>query len=190
MLEQLMKSRVRARVLGWLLSHPDKRYFVRQLEAVLGEDSTNLSRELARLEGLGILSSEMEGRQKHYRANRDCPLYPELRGLALKTVGLADVLREALTSFADDIDLAFVYGSSATGELTAESDVDLLVVGNVDEIGLHSALASAEPKLGRPVNCMLFTRSEFRRRQKAKTGFLARVLAGPRIAILGDANGC
>jgi len=88
MLAQLLGSRLRAKLLGWLFSHPDERYFVRQLTALLGEDSTNVSRELARLEKMGILVSTLEGRQKYYRANRQCAVFPELCGLAIKTAGI------------------------------------------------------------------------------------------------------
>lgn len=95
-LERLLGSRLRARLLGWLFSHPDERFFVRQLAALLGEDSANLSRELARLSDLGIVSSSKEGQQKYYQADRSGPLYPELRGLVLKTAGLGDLLREGL----------------------------------------------------------------------------------------------
>ena len=81
MLANLLGSRVRARLVGWLFSHPDERYFVRQLTGLLKEDSTNVSRELARLEKMGILVSTQVGRQKHYQANRKCAIF-EATGLA------------------------------------------------------------------------------------------------------------
>lgn len=111
MLAYLLGSRLRAKVLGWLFSHPDERYFVRQLTGLLEEDSTNISRELARLEKMGVLVSTQEGRQKYYQANSECAVFPELRGLALKTAGLANVLREVLAPMASQIAVAFVYGS-------------------------------------------------------------------------------
>src|SRR4030066_110319 len=87
MLETLLGSKLRAKVLGWLFSHPDERYFVRQLTALVKEDSTNVSRELARLEKTGILVSTTEGRQKYYQANRQSPLFSELKNLAQKISG-------------------------------------------------------------------------------------------------------
>lgn len=189
MLEMLSGSRLRAKVLGWLFSHPDERYFVRQLTALIKEDSTNVSRELARLEKTGLLISTQVGRQKHYQANRKCVVFEELHGLAVKTTGMADVLREALTPLSGKIDSAFVYGSMAGGEATAGSDIDLLVVGGVDEIALHKALSVAEGRLARPVNYILMSQPEFRKRSRDKGGFLARVLSGPKIMILGDFDG-
>ena len=83
-------------MLGWLFTHPDERYFVRQLTVLLGEDSTNVSRELARLEKTGILILTTEGKQKYYKVNAQNPIFNELHGLIRKTVGVADVLRLAL----------------------------------------------------------------------------------------------
>ncbi len=91
MLKALFGSKLRAKLLGWLMTHPEDRYFVRQLTAILKEDSTNVSRELARLARAGILVSESEGRQKYYRANRNSPVFEELRSLAIKTFGVGDI---------------------------------------------------------------------------------------------------
>ena len=185
MLAQLLGSRVRAKLLGRLFAHPNERYFVRQLTGLVGEDSTNVSRELARLQELGVLLSQTEGRQKYYQANSQCPVFAELHGLALKTVGLADVLRDALTPLSGKIKTAFVYGSMASGEAGPKSDVDLMVIGDVDEMRLHKALSKTEEALGRAVNYTLMGLREFHRRRKEKNGFFARVLRGPKIAILG-----
>ena len=110
MLDKLLGSRVRAKLLGWLFTHTDERYFVRQLTELLDEDSTNVSRELARLREMGILTCEEDGRQKYYRANPECALFDELCGLATKTIGLADVLREARGRLANKMETALWYG--------------------------------------------------------------------------------
>lgn len=188
MLAELLGSRLRAKLLGWLFAHPGDRFFVRQLTALLGEDSTNISRELARLERLGILLCKTEGRQKYYQANRKCAVFEELRGLALKTAGLADVLREALSAVSKDIEFAFLYGSQADGTAGAASDIDLMVVGDVEEKVLHSAVSGAEDRLSRQVNYTLLSAREFRKRRKEESGFLARVLTGPKIDIIGSAD--
>jgi predicted nucleotidyltransferase len=129
-----------------------------------------------------------QGRQVYYQANRQCPIFAELQGLVMKTTGLADILRACLSPLAQEVELSFVYGSQATGTATAASDVDLLVVGDVDEIRLHEAVTHAEKQLGRTVNYTLLSRREFGRRRKEKGDFLARVLAGPKIPIVGTVN--
>jgi len=186
MLEKLLGSRVRARILGWLFAHHDRRYFVRELEGLLGEDATNISRELARLAEMGVLVSEKEGRQKHYQANPECAIFEELRGLALKTAGMADIVRDALSPLAGEIAAAFIYGSQANGTATSASDVDLFVAGDVDEAGLHTAVAQAEERLQRSVNYTLMDEREFQRRKEERGTFLSRVLSVPKIPILGD----
>ncbi|MBM3166597.1 MAG: hypothetical protein FJZ94_04015 [Chloroflexi bacterium] len=189
MLETLLGSRLRSKVMGWLFSHPDERYFVRQLANLVNEDSTNVSRELARLEKTGILVSTTEGKQRYYQANRQSPLFNELRGLIIKTAGLADVLREVLVPLAEQIALALVYGSMASGEANSASDIDLLVVGDIDETALHRALSEAENRLGRPVNYTLMSQAEFDRKRSQKGGFLDRVLSGQKIMLLGHIDG-
>jgi predicted nucleotidyltransferase len=188
MLETLLGSKLRAKVLGWLFSHPDERYFVRQLTNVLGGASTNVSRELARLEKTGILVSTTEGKQKYYQANRQSPLFDELQGLAVKTTGVVDVLRSALSPLAWQIAITFVYGSMANGEATSASDIDLLVVGNVDEMALHRAISQAENRMAKSVNYTLMGQREFDERRSEKVGFWARVLSGPKIMILGSTD--
>jgi len=185
-LPNLLGSKLRAKVLGWLFTHPDERYFVRQLTTLLREDPTNVSRELARLANMGLLVSTQVGRQKHYQANKKCAIFEELHGLAVKTSGLADVLRAALAPLSEQIAIAFVYGSMASGEATSASDIDLMVVGNTDEMALHGALSQAENRLARPVNYTLMSQFEFHKRSSEKGGFLARVLSGPKIMILGS----
>jgi uncharacterized protein len=188
MLEQLLGSRLRARLIGWLFSHPDERFYVRELTGLLGEDATNLSRELAKLETLGIVSSEREGQQKYYRPNPRCAVYDELVGLAVKTTGIGDVLREALMSHARKIQAALIYGSVARREHSAESDIDLLIIGEVSLEKMLPTLTQLEARLSREINLVTFTQAEFARRVAAKEPFLVSVLDSPKIFLIGDEN--
>lgn len=188
MLDKLLGSRVRAKLLGWLFIHHDERYFVRQLTELLKEDSTNVSRELSRLGKMGILTCEEEGKQKYYKANPECTLFDELCGLAIKTIGVADVLHEALEPLADKIETAFVYGSYATNTSTSQSDIDLFIVGSVDETILHKAVMTAEEQLKRTVSYRFMNPKEFKKRKANKDGFVLRVLNGPKIDLLGCSN--
>jgi len=104
------------------------------------------------------VTREARGREIHYRANRACPIFAELQGLVLKTVGLADVLRGPLMPLHDGISLAVVYGSHAAGTAISASNVDLVVVGDLDEMALHKAIGQAEARLHRTVNYILLSR--------------------------------
>jgi DNA-binding transcriptional ArsR family regulator len=187
-LEHLLGSRLRAKLLGWLFSHPGERYFVRQLALLLSEDSTNLSRELARLAELGIVTGSREGQQKYFRVNPESPIFPELRGLVLKTAGLGDLLRESLAPLAGRIHVAFLFGSFAAGRADAASDVDLLVVGDVSLRELVEALGPIQNRLGREVNPVVYPVPEFREKSGQEHRFLTSVLEGPKLFLIGSAH--
>ena len=186
MLDKLLGSKLRAKALGWFFTHAGERCFVRQLTALLGEDSTNLSRELARLAKLGVLTCQQEGRQKYYRANPECPVFAELKGLVIKTSGAGDVLRQALAPLAKRIQAAFIYGSLARGEESARSDVDVLVVGKVSFGDVVHALRSAEERLSREVNPAVYPPAEFKAKLAAKHHFLTTVLNEPKVFLIGN----
>jgi len=188
MLEALLGSKLRAKVLGWLFSHPDERYFVRQLTALLKEDSTNVSRELARLEKTGILVSTTEGRQKYYQANRQSPLFNELHGLMLKTVGVADIIKKALEPRMADIKLAFIFGSVARKAENRFSDIDLLVVGDITFGEVVDLISTAEEALSRELNPVVYTLTEFNKRLSEDHYFIRDVLSGDKIFVIGDEN--
>jgi predicted nucleotidyltransferase len=144
---------------------------------------------LEKLTEAGIIERLEKGRQVYFRAKRNCPIFDELKGLILKTAGLVEVLRSALSPLSDNIDLAFVFGSQARGKAKAVSDIDLLIVGSVDELELHRLISQAEGQLNRSINYTFLTAQEFKKRKKEKGGFLSRVLAGEKIFIIGDGHG-
>ena len=188
MLETLLGSRLRAKVLGWLFSHPDERYFVRQLTALVKEDSTNVSRELARLEKTGILVKNTEGKQKYYQANRQSPIFNELHGLILKTVGVADIIKKALEPRIADIRLAFIFGSVAKRAEDRFSDIDLLVVGDITFGEVVDLILTAEGALNRELNPVVYTLAEFNKRLSENHYFIRDILSEDKIFVVGDEN--
>ncbi|MFO7996519.1 MAG: nucleotidyltransferase domain-containing protein [Dehalococcoidia bacterium] len=188
MLETILGSKLRSRVLGWLFTHPDERYFVRQLAGLLKEDSTNVSRELNRLEKAGILTSVTEGKQKYYQANRKSPVFDELHGLMLKTVGIADVIKKALEPRSADIKLAFVFGSVAKRTENRFSDIDLLVVGDITFGEVVDLISAAEEVLNRELNPVVYTLAEFNKKLSENHYFITDILSGDKIFVVGDEN--
>lgn len=178
--------KVRKRVLSLLLMRPDERWYLRDIARRTGCALGTVRRELEGLAASEIAHRVKDGNRTYYQANPACPLLPELTGLIRKTAGLADVVRSALEPLAGKIELAFIYGSQAGGQTTSGSDVDLLIVADMDEIAIHRAVQKAEKELSRTVNYTLLSRKEFSRRRNAKAGFVARVLAGRKIAVAGD----
>ena len=179
-------SKVQQRVLGVLFGRPDRSFYANEIIGLARSGTGAVQRELLRLEGAGIIRASRVGKQKHYQANAQSPVYAELRGLTLKTFGLADVLRAALEPVAAEIQAAFVYGSIAKGEDRADSDVDILVVSDGMAYGdLYAALEPASERLGRKVAPTLYSRNELLKRLKHQSSFIVRVLSQPKLWLIG-----
>jgi len=179
-------SRTRLAVLRELCRPGSPELHLREIERRTGLDSRGLLRELHQLREAGILTSRRVGRQVMYAMNPDCAIYPELNMLLAKTAGLADVVRDALIPLAQQIEFAYVYGSSATGEASAESDVDLMVVGQVSLRDLATPLRRAGELLGREVNATLYAPGAYQRELRVQDSFVARVHSGPRFNLLRE----
>ncbi|MDD4996517.1 MAG: nucleotidyltransferase domain-containing protein [Syntrophales bacterium] len=186
-MEKLFGSRIRAKLLGWFFTHVDESYFVRQLAAILDEDPTNLSREMSRLENLGILKSERHGKLKQFQVNRRCGFFNELKGLVLKTAGVAGQIREAIQDL-KGIKFAFIYGSYARGKEEIHSDVDVMIIGDIDMDKFDDLVMALDNKLGRTINYLVYSPEEFSAKRREKDSFIKNVLAGPRIMLIGRDN--
>ncbi|MCI4428435.1 MAG: transcriptional regulator [Burkholderiales bacterium] len=179
-------SGTQQRVLAWLFGQPGRSFYATELIGLAGAGSGAVQRELARLAQSGLVTARAVGNQKHYQANPEAPIYAELCGIVQKTVGLAEPLREALAPLAARIQAAFVYGSVAKREDTASSDIDLMLVS--DDLAysdLYAALEAVSSRLGRSVNPTLYTPQELAKRVKKKEAFATRVLAQPKLWLIG-----
>ena len=180
-------AKVQQRVLAVLFANPARSFYANEIIGMADSGSGAVQRELARLEESGLVSVTRVGRQKHYQANAASPVFEELRALALKTFALTDVLRSALAPLAKGIRAAFVYGSIAKGEDTAASDIDLMVIA--DELSyadLFAAVEDASARLGRKVAPTIYSSKELAERLKQDNVFVTRVLAQPKLWLIGD----
>ena len=174
------------RLLALLFGQPYRSYYATELIGLAQAGSGAVQRELAHLSHSGLLTVTAVGSQKHYQANPDSPIYAELCAIVLKTVGLAEPLREALAPLAGKIRAAFVYGSVAKRQDTAASDIDLMLLSDELTYGdVFAALETVSTRLGRTVNPTVLTSREFSKRLKGKESFLTRVLAQPKIWLMG-----
>ena len=185
-LADVLFTPVQQRLLGLLFGQPDRRFQSAELIRLAGSGTGAAHRLLTRLADSGLVNVTRVGNQKHYQANRDSPIFSELHGLAVKTSGLSDPLRAALTPLAKRIHAAFVYGSIAKGTDRAASDIDLMVIA--DDLGyadVFSALQTAEITLGRTVNPNVISSAEWRRKRK-QAGFVSRIASQPRLFLIGS----
>lgn len=189
MIDALFSS-TRQRILGFLFGQPDRRFFANELIGLTASGSGAVQRELRRLTDSGLVTVMRQDGRTYFQANPQAPLFPELRSMMLKTVGLADPIRSALSRLGPRIRLAAIYGSVAKRTDSAQSDVDLLIVSNDLTLeALYAAVATAERKLARKINVTLYTEGEYRSRRQDRTSFLSRVLAGEHIPLIGSVNG-
>jgi DNA-binding transcriptional ArsR family regulator len=185
---QLLFGSTRREVLALLLGRPGEWFYLREILRAVGGGSGAVQRELRQLTEAGLVTREVRGNHVYFSANREAPIFPELRAIVEKTAGAADVLRASLAPLVRDgrIDVALIFGSVASAQQTAASDVDLLVVGDVGLADIVPALRNAEGRLGREVNASVFTAKEFREKLKRGTAFLRRIRTGPKLFVVGD----
>jgi DNA-binding transcriptional ArsR family regulator/predicted nucleotidyltransferase len=177
--------KTRQGILAATLVQPEKAWYVSELARRMGVPSSSLQRELQDLTEAGILKTHRQGRMVYYQANRESPVFPDLRGLLLKTAGLVAVLAHALKPVASKVTTAFVYGSIAAGSEASDSDIDLMVLGEVSPQDLALPLRRARESLGREINPTVYTPAEFERKRAANDHFLKQVLDKPRLLVLG-----
>lgn len=179
-------SGLQQRLLAVLFGQPDRSFYGNELLRLTGTGRGALQRELEKLVSAELVTVTAIGNQKHYQANPASPIFAELRGIVLKTVGLADVLRTALNPVADRIRMAFVFGSVAKGTDTATSDIDLMVVTDaLSYADLFEGLATAEQVLGRKVSPTLYTPAALAEKARTENSFVVRVLSQPKIFLIG-----
>jgi len=184
-LELLFSSRARVKLLALLLLNPDISFYQREISALTGLRIRAVQREVERLQTLGLLTRFPRGNQVHYQVKRDFFLFPELRGMLLKTIGLTALLGSTLKE-TEGIKMALIYGSYAANQESTASDIDLLVVGSLSSRALHTTVHAAEKMACREINYILFSPEEFRRRVQAGDGFLNNVLTGSKLFLIGD----
>jgi uncharacterized protein len=185
-LTALFPSRTLVDVLMLLVLHPDEDFYQREISVRTGSNLLLAQRALRRVEAAGLVTKTTRGNRAYYRVRRDSPAYEDLKRLLLRTVGLGDALRDALAPLEGKLSLAFVYGSVARGEESAASDIDLFAVGEISLRAASSVLGPAGRGLGREVNPILYTPQELRARVRAGDRFVAEVLAGAKIWLIGD----
>jgi len=185
-LESIFSSRSVVQLLTVFLTNPDDSFYQQELVRRTGGNLRPIQLALEKLVSAGLVSIRRDGRQVYYSAVESNPAFASLQTLFLRTFALADVLRAALEPLADSIDLAFVYGSVASGEIRVQSDVDLFVVGSATRKMLALGLGDAEDTLGRELNITPYSRETLAAGIADANPFVLNVLSGPKLWLVGD----
>ncbi len=176
------------KVLALLYAQPNKSFYTKEILRLTGMGVATIKRELDRMLSVGILTMTPIGNQHHYQANQDCPIYFELLGIVKKTFGIMDELNLALLSLRNKIEWAFIFGSVASDKETAASDIDLMVIGEVNFSDVVRALYSAQEKLGREINPKIYKQEEWMQMLSKSDTFVKEVLSKPTMDVIGKGN--
>jgi predicted nucleotidyltransferase len=179
-------GKTRRAILALLFSHTEESFHLRKILRLAGISPGAGQRELKRLSDAGIVLRAVKENQVLFQANAQCPIFDELKSLITKTAGVVDVLRAALEPLAGRISMALLYGSLARGRAGAESDIDLLVVGEVSFEDVVENVARAQDSLRREINPLVMSLEEFRGRISKGDHLLDTIQKSLFIPVIGD----
>ena len=185
MLEKLISSSARVKIIRLLLLNEEKRYYQREIAELTGLPVRAVQREGIRLTEMGLLHRTEDGNRVYFQANPACSIFPELKRILLKTVALESLLGDALAG-GEQIEIAFIYGSYAASRETISSDIDLFVIGFTSSRQLSTALRPVQAEIQRDVNYHLVTPEDLQEKILQGNGFLRNVLDGPKIFVIGN----
>ena len=181
---QISRSRLREGLLNLYFANPNKKFYLRELERILDFSVANIRRELIKLKKIGLFRIENRGNLTYYYLNKSFPLFQELKSIISKTSGAPRILKESLKKV-KGIKCAFIYGSFAKGEEKEASDVDLFIIGKVDEGKLIDEANKLEKKLQREINFTLYEKGDFEQKKKEANPFILEVIKERKIFLIG-----
>lgn len=179
--------KVRQRILQLLFGKPNRLFYTNEIIRLSRSGTGAVQRELSKLSSMELIQSEIFGNQKRYQANQLSPLFVDLRNIVLKTFGLSSILKKALTPIAAEIQFAFIYGSIASNQDTAKSDIDLMIISNtLTYADIFALLEKPQAKLGRQIQPTFYSLSEWSKKHKSKNHFVLQVIQKLKIFLIGS----
>lgn len=183
MLEFLISSQTRVKLLTLFLLNPGKEFYIREMTRRTGENINAVRRELANLEEFGLISRMKRGNQLYFTVDSQFFLFEDLQKLVMKSEGVVDLMKQRLVPLGN-IECMFIYGSFASGRVKASSDIDLFIVGDIDESQVLSVVHESERTLDREINYTLMRKEEWRQRIERNDPFIMHIMKEPRIVVL------
>ena len=185
-LEDIIISRVRVKILTLFLSHPGTIFHVRDIVRKVSEEINAVRRELAHMEKAGMVAKEQRANRLFYSFRKEYPLYFELLELIGKTSGLGgDILK--YRAKLGKVKYAMISGRYLRGLMKiTQTDVDVLVVGTVVLPELSQIIKAEEARRQREINYTVMTEEEFAFLKNRRDPFVLSVISGSRVMIIGD----
>jgi len=181
-------SKTKQNILSTTILNPDKWWYLSDLAKTIDTSPSSLQRDLLNMTSTGILEKRQEGNRIYYRANKECPVFNELQGIIVKTVGIRDKLVSALKPLSKIISIAFIYGSVARREEMSISDVDIMVIGETTISEVVKRLKPVEKIIDREINPTVYQIYDVKKGLKDKSNFLMEVMEGEKVFIIGNEN--
>ena len=185
-LSEILSSRTRAEIFRLLYGPAEEELYVREIERRTGLNDRTIRQEIAKLLKLDLVLDRKDSNRIYYRANKSNPLYPDIRNLVLKSIGLIDILKGALKN--NRIQIAFIFGSLSEGKESSESDVDLFVIGNLGMREVSRLLSGVPEKIGREINPHVMSSDEIKKRNNEKDNFISNVIKSSKLFVIGTEN--
>lgn len=180
-------TKTQQKVLALLYGNPERSFYTNEIVRIANVGIGSIKRELDKMTDSGLLTLQSKGNQKHYQANKACPIFSELHGIVIKTFGIVDVLRVALEPIMANVIYAFVYGSVAKGTEKSKSDIDLMLIGSeLSYTEIMELLIPAEDQLGRTINPTVYSLEDLRKKIDQENSFVTRVMEQPKIIVKGS----
>lgn len=181
----IFRSKVRKELFRLYFSNPESEYYLRELERILDIPVSMIRKELIKLAESGIFISTKKGNLTYYSLDKSYPLFDELKSIVFKTVGIKGLLKDTFKKM-KGIQIAFIYGSFAKNEERAKSDIDLFVIGKINEDRLVAEIGNLEQILKREINYCLYTKEDLKEKKREKDPFITDLLEHPKIFLIGD----
>jgi len=185
MLTLLTKSKITQKIILLFVYNPGRRYYINEIARIVDTSAGNTQRALKKIEKTGYLIKENQGNLTYYRTNTADPSYADFKNLVDKTIGIDKILQEELAQI-PAIQFAFIFGSYVKGEFRTDSDIDLYVVGEVNEETLYQAVKRAEQTINREINYHFADLTEFVK--KVKQSFFHQDIMQNYHLIIGNQN--
>jgi len=185
-IQSLISSKIRIQILKLLVTDSVGAFNINEISRRIGTTPRGVEKELKNLLSGGILKREIIGNQHRYQLDENCPILKEIKGIIIKTVGVAHLIQKALKPAERKIDRAFIFGSFASGDYGNESDVDLFMVTKLSGLEVAELIGDLQNEIGRAINVSQVSADEFYRKKRNNDHFLSQVLKGPKIDITGQ----
>lgn len=174
-------------ILNLFFKDTEKEYYLREIAKNLDKEPSHFQKALNSLVNEGVLKDERKGNLRFFKLNKNYPLYEEIKKIISKTLGIESRLKE-MTENLTGVEYAFIFGSIAKNKEYSESDIDLMLIGKINQDDLIDKISKLEHELKREINYHIYDKQDAIKKLKEKNSFLVRIFNEPKIILKGNVD--